>query len=592
MPDDTPHPSTESPPARILVVEDSATQAAALAALLEESGYAVDVARSGEQALALLGGERGVGVDLVLSDVIMPGIDGYTLCRRIRTELRRDTLPVVLLTSLTDPLDIVRGLESGADNYVTKPYDAARLLARLRTVLAASGDRRAGQGKPVEVTFQGVTFTITADKEQIVELLVSSYEDLVRTSEAVRTAEQRARFLADAGELLSSSLDPEVVLRHLARLAVPAVADVCATALLDGDGALRQVEEVGSVATGETLGTSALAHAVARSGRSRLVADTSHADETGADETGADETEGDVRQLHALGIVSCVVVPLVARGITLGTVSLAVRRGRRRLGPAELALAEDLARRAGLAVDNARLYREAHDATRARDDMLAIVSHDLRNPLHTIGMSATFLEEMASGEVPLTHKDVATNLGVIRRAVGRANALIQDLLDVSRIEAGQLVVESVPTDAKALLEDATADMRALATGRGVHLDHDWRGPSVAVRADRGRIAQLFSNLIGNALKFTPTEGRVHISGEPDGDVVWYTVRDTGTGIPADHLPHLFDRFWQAQRASRAGAGLGLFISKGIVDAHGGRIDVESEPGVGTAFRFSIPVASG
>ncbi len=188
--------------ARLLAVEDSATQAAALAVLLEDAGYEVVIARSGERALDLVTRDH---FDLVLSDVVMPGINGYELCRRIKEDLGRADLPVVLLTSLSDPLDIVRGLEAGADNYVTKPYEPGRLLARIASVLAtAAGPRVTVRGRPVTVTFEGVTFTIRADKEQIVELLVSSYEDLVRTSEAVRSAEQRARFLADAGGEVSS----------------------------------------------------------------------------------------------------------------------------------------------------------------------------------------------------------------------------------------------------------------------------------------------------------------------------------------------------------------------------------------------------
>jgi len=606
-------PTADLTPAgeRVLVVEDSATQAMQLAALLEEAGYAVDVARSGEQALARLApGGASADVDLVLSDVVMPGIDGYELCRRIKDGLHRPDLPVVLLTSLTDPLDIVRGLESGADNYVTKPYDPVRLLARLRTVLAAAAERpAASRGRPVAVTFQGVTFTIAADKEQIVDLLVSSYEDLVRTSEAVRTAERRARFVAEAGELLSSSLDGEVVLRHLAHLAVPVVADVCVVALRDPaadgapgsapDGALRRVEAVGAHDDEAALATPSLAAAVARTGRPALVADTAAPDaaaHTGPDAVEWSDAAGELARLRASGIGSCLVVPLVARGMTLGTVLLAVRAGARgatrRFGADDLALATDLARRAALAVDNARLYREAHEATRARDDMLAIVSHDLRNPLHTIGMSAAFLAETLGAPLPAGAPpiDLAGQLGVIRRAVGRANALIQDLLDVTRIEAGKLAVSTVPVDARALLDDAVAEMTPLAAGRSVSLECTWSEDArPRVCADRERVAQVFSNLVGNALKFTPAGGRVRVSGTVSGDVVWYAVADTGTGIPADHLPHLFDRFWQAARGSREGAGLGLFITKGIVEAHGGRIEVESAPGVGTAFRFSLPV---
>jgi DNA-binding response OmpR family regulator len=231
--------STSVRPARVLAVEDSATQAAALAILLEDAGYEVVIARSGERALELVQRER---FDVVLSDVLMPGVSGFEVCRRIKNELGHPELPVVLLTSLTDPLDIVRGLECGADNYVTKPYEPTRLLARLATVLRENVDRarHGARGLPVQVSFQGVTFSIGADKEHIVELLVSSYEDLVRTSEAVRDAERRARFLADAGEQLSSSLDEDKILRTLAQVSVPALADLAVVDAFDAAGAARR----------------------------------------------------------------------------------------------------------------------------------------------------------------------------------------------------------------------------------------------------------------------------------------------------------------------------------------------------------------
>ena len=217
---------------RVLVVEDSATQAAALAELLTRTGYEAVTARRADHALTILGEQH---IDLVLSDVLMPGMDGYELTKRIRAMPELNSLPVVLLTSLTDPLAIVRGLESGADHYVTKPYEPAALLARVRTVLEKADEPRL-HSKPFTVDLLGTPFTISATKEKILELLVSSYSDLVRTSEAVRDAERRARFLAEAAELLSSSLDVHHVLRDLARLIVPRIADICTADLLTSVG--------------------------------------------------------------------------------------------------------------------------------------------------------------------------------------------------------------------------------------------------------------------------------------------------------------------------------------------------------------------
>ncbi|MEO6528246.1 MAG: ATP-binding protein [Gemmatimonadaceae bacterium] len=578
--------AVETPP-RVLVVEDSATQAAALALLLERAGYATVLARRAERALELMETER---IDLVLSDVVMPGMDGYELCRRIKERPAWSEIPVVLLTSLTDPLAIVRGLASGADHYVTKPYEADRLLSRVRFVLDHAVDPKRVVPEPVDVELLGTTFTIRAMKEQILELLVSSYSDLVRTSEVVREAERRARFLAEATELLSSTLDARTVLSDLARLAVPRVADLCATDLVEMDGTRRRVAVAHSIPGMEQL----VERETAREGaffdqvevemEPRVIPITDNA------ALMALTADPEVRAaLTDRGAQELIVVPLVARGRVLGIMQFVVLGTTRAARPDDMPLILDVARRAALAVDNALLYQEAQRATRARDDVLAIVSHDLRNPLNTIQMSTSFLldvlAEPGAKDVPLI-----SQLQVMQRATRRANALIQDLLDVSRIDAGTLKVATTAIDASMLLNDAVLELEPLVLGKKLAFVHEWKGPDLLVAADRSRIAQIFSNLVGNAIKFTPEGGSVRIEGSRRGDLADFDVIDSGAGIPPDHVPHLFDRFWQASQTSRTGAGLGLFIVKGIVEAHKGSISVESAAGGGTHFRFSIPSA--
>jgi signal transduction histidine kinase len=573
--------------ARVLVVEDSATQAAALALLLEEAGYATLLARRGDRALELLERER---IDLVLTDVVMPVMDGYELCRRIKAEPRWQGIPVVLLTSLTDPLAIVRGLAAGADHYVTKPYDVHGLLARVRFVLEHAADPRRIVPAPVDVELLGTRFTIRATKEQILELLVSSYSDLVRTSEIVRAAEQGARFLAEATELLSSTLDAREVLSALARLAVPRLGELGATDLIMLDGTRERI---------------AVAHAIP--GVERLEgletpAQTAFVDQAVMDLEPRVVPIPDSAALHALttdpevraalggrGPQELIVVPLVARGRVLGVLQLVALTAGRAKRLDDMPLVLDLARRAALAADNALLYEQAQRATRARDDVLAIVSHDLRNPINTIQMSTSFLldvlAEKDGREVPLVPQ-----LQVMQRATRRANALIQDLLDVSRIDAGTLAVATTAIDASMLVRDAVLELAPLVEGKKLVLEHEWNGPDLLVAADRSRIGQVFSNLVGNAIKFTKAGGTVRIEGRRRGDMAEFEVVDTGAGISPEHVPHLFDRFWQASQTSRSGAGLGLFIVKGIVDAHTGSIVVESVVGEGTRFRFSLPSA--
>lgn len=574
---------------RILLVEDSATQAAALAMFLEQEGYVISVARRAERALELLETST---VDLVLSDVIMPGMDGYELCRRIKSKWPE--LPVVLLTSLTDPLAIVRGLESGADHYVTKPYDPAGLLARVRVVLDESHEPKLIHPQPFTVNLLGTDFTITATKEQILELLVSSYSDLMRTSEAVRDAERRARFLSEAMELLSSSLDSHRVLRDLTRLIVPRIADICAVDLLGPDGRSQRVEIAHGFASvpqpdDEAVGA---AEPVVSSIVQRAIAERAQQLDRHADDEALREVARDpalLEELRRTGPYLLLVVPLVARQRVLGFLQFLSADLARASAPESLLLAEDLARRASVAVDNALLYGEAQRATRARDDVLAIVSHDLRNPLNTIQMSASFLLDVLKD--PDAVAPLVPQLQLMLRATSRGNSLIQDLMDVSRIESGTLAVDASLTSAEVLLAEAVAELEPLVAGKGLTFEHEWVGPGAEVPADRGRVAQVFSNLVGNAIKFTPRDGTVSVTGRRAGTLVEFTVKDTGTGIAPDHVPHLFDRFWKATKASRSGAGLGLFIVKGIVEGHGGTVEVESTAGTGTTFRFTLAGAT-
>ena len=571
----------------VLLVEDSATQAAALAVLLERDGFRTIIARRAERALELL---RSEPVDIVLSDVLMPGMDGYELCKRIKAVPEFSSLPVVLLTSLNDPLAIVRGLESGADHYVTKPYDPQGLLARVRLVLERAKTPATVHPQPFTVELLGTPFTITATKEQILELLVSSYSDLVRTSEAVRDAERRARFLAEAMELLSSSLDVHRVLRDLARLIVPRFADICAVDLLEQDGKPLRVDTVHGFPAVEPRAddTPGPKEPAISTIAQRAIAEAAVQTVLEADEDALRDVARDAALFDALcrtGPYALLVIPLIARQRVLGFLQFLSADVTRATSTETRLLAEDLARRASVAVDNALLYGEAQRATRARDDVLAIVSHDLRNPLNTIHMSTSFLLDVLSE--PGAVAPLVPQLQLIRRATARGNALIQDLLDVSRIESGTLAVEPTLTSAAALLNDAVIELEPLFGAKRIRFEHEWIGDDADVPADRGRIAQVFSNLVGNAVKFTPVEGVVSLTGKRVGSEVEFVVTNSGAGIAPDHIPHLFDRFWKATKGSRTGAGLGLFIVKGIVESHGGAVEVTSSPEEGTRFSFRL-----
>jgi PAS domain S-box-containing protein len=236
--------------------------------------------------------------------------------------------------------------------------------------------------------------------------------------------------------------------------------------------------------------------------------------------------------------------------------------------------------------------QRAEDALRqalqARDDMMGIVSHDLRNPANAVKMLARSILEGEPGDAS---EGVLERVAIIRQAADQIDSLIQDLLDITRLEAGRLTVAPAVEDVERLVTISIDALRPLAEAGRVELFTEVPASRVTGLADAARVIQLLSNLIGNAIKFTPADGTVTLSVSAHEAEIEFTVSDTGGGIAPDELPHVFDRFYQAgggRRGSRHGAGLGLPISRGIVEAHGGRIWIESAPGRGTTVRFTLP----
>lgn len=227
---------------------------------------------------------------------------------------------------------------------------------------------------------------------------------------------------------------------------------------------------------------------------------------------------------------------------------------------------------------------DAERAIRLRDEVMAIVAHDLRNPVHTIMMGAG-----AMAELPLSEPDKRRQLEVIRRSARGMDHLIRDLLDVTHIEQGKLAIQRQPAPVTPVIEEAVTLVTPLAHEARLAIDVDVPSQLPAMSADRARIVQVLSNLLGNAIKFTPPAGRIRVAARDIGDCVELTVEDSGRGIPAEDLPRIFDRYWQGDRASRKGVGLGLAIVRGIVEAHGGSVAVSSTVGRGTTFRVAVPV---
>ena len=405
-------------------------------------------------------------------------------------------------------------------------------------------------------------------------------------------AEETLRFLSAAGEALASSLDYDETLQRVPRLAVPALADACvlyaaegeevrrfAVACIDPEKEAVLSEVTGAYRSGPRNPRSLVGH-VLRSGQPLLLREIP---EGFARRLFRDQPEL-MRHVAQFGACSAMMVPLEARRRAVGVACLISGPSGRIFGESDLALARDLARLAALAVDNARLYRESQQAIRARDEIMAVVAHDLRNPLNTIAMSLALLREGRGS--------AAERLAVVERAAQRMDALIQDLVDAASIDAGRLRLDLGRVDAGEVLRFVVAEFEPIAGEKGVRIEGRVRGDLPPVRGDRLRVAQALSNLIGNALKFTGAGGTVEVSVEPADGAVLFRVADTGVGIAPAELAHVFDPFWQAGSKMRGSVGLGLTIARGIVEAHGGRIWAESEPGTGSTFCFTIPAAEG
>ena len=409
-----------------------------------------------------------------------------------------------------------------------------------------------------------------------------------------KRGEDKLQLLADAGQLFASSLDVDTTLQAVARLIVPALADLCIIDLREGANVERRVVQFAddgnqAVLAGKMKDFAPRADWQTPSARAIFAGDTTvipEITETTRDRLAHDDAHAEV--LRAAGVRSMIAVPLTTNGRTLGALTWIAAESERRYGSFDLRLAQDLAGRAAMALDNARLHADARRAVAARDAILAVVSHDLTNPLSVIVMATARIlgESISAGR----RRSNGHAMELIRRAAEQMRRLIHDLLDVSSIEAQRLTIERGRQSVALLLTDAVEGMQARADAKSLRLDADLdAAPGLEVDCDRDRIQQVLANLIGNAVKFTEN-GSVSVRARRREREVWFSVTDTGPGIPAADLDHVFDRFWQARRTARAGTGLGLSIAKGIVEAHGGRIWAESAVGVGTTLSFTLAIA--
>jgi signal transduction histidine kinase len=445
--------------------------------------------------------------------------------------------------------------------------------------------------KDISLLFAGLTVVST-----LVSLLIlaTTAERLNRTHEALEQSrarilrsESEQRLLAEVGSVLSGTLELEDTLSNIAQLIVANLADLCVISFIDDDGVARRVRvfcrDPSKAWICDALMRAPpgreqvhIAQSVLETRRPAFIAEVTP--DLVRSWAANDEQ---LAALEGIDPKSVMMAPLLVRERLLGALSLISADAARPYGPDDLRITDAIAGRSAVFLENARLYRESKRATEARDDVLGVVAHDLRNPLSAIASVAAILRRRGA------EHELAED---ITECVRRMNRLIEDLLDVTRIEAGHLSLKQSRLPVAKVVSDALAGQKPLASSASIELRLDAAPGLPDIWADRDRLLQVFENLFGNAIKFTKPGGRITLSAAARTDEILFSVSDTGCGIANSHLPHVFDRFWQAPGAMRRGMGFGLAIVKGIIETHGGRVWAESVPGRGTTFLFTIPLA--
>jgi PAS domain S-box-containing protein len=559
--------------------------------------------------------------------------------------------PIPLMV-LVDAADAARGAEwarLGARDFTTKPLAPGELASRIRALLdarAAHGaharlaslleltpdgvvltdergfcieindaacrlfgtERSSILGTPIEAAFERAPGTVSVAGRRSewqlrrrdgtfipVELTSTILPDgssqaFLRDIRDRQRAERELRILAEAGEVsVVAGHDETALVTGIVDVLLRELADVCTLDLVE-DGSARRVavrhRDPAMAARCEALGAipddPAPARLLAHLATTRRPVLVRHLDEGGAGIPAP--LEQHVQRLRDLGATSMIAAPVTARGELVGALCIATT-GERVLDQRDADDLERVVTRLALALENARLLRATRGAVAAREEVLGMVAHDLRTPLNTIALQAQSMRRRGG------HPD-RRNPGPsesIYRAALQMNRLVQDLLDVTRLEAGErLALDLAYVDPAELVLSAVAVHEN--TGNGARIRADVRGPLPPILVDRERMLQVFDNLLVNACKFSPRHTPVTLSVDVDGRGVVFSVRDEGPGIEEGTLPHLFQRFWQAQPGARRGAGLGLSIVKHLVEAHGGEVSVESAPGLGTTFRLRLASA--
>jgi len=554
-------PSLALERSNILIVDDRLDKRVVFRTILEELDQNIVTASSGEEALRwLLDNDAAV----ILLDVNMPGMDGLETAELIRSRRKSAHTPIIFITAFADEMHTARGYSLGAVDYILSPVVPNILRSKVKALVQLH--------------------RLNAElKKRADERVALAKEQAARTM--AEEQQRRASFLAEATQVMASSLDVETILKGASGLLVPFLADYSAVALVSEDGSVR-ARRSASVAGWE--------HYLGRSHASfdKLLEQLQHravsegipiASDWLALPPDADSTDdGPAGEIH--------VFPLITRGRTRGALALALGPSSRALQGADLSLADSLAGRAASALDNCLLYEEIQNADRRKNEFLATLSHELRNPLAPMRAAL----HMLRADPNVDPSKAKTLLETMDRQVAQMTRLVEDLLDISRITRGVIELRREPIDVATEIRNALESCQGpLEIGRH-QLVVDLPTEPLQVVADRVRIQQILENLILNAVKYTEPGGKIEVSGENHLSEVVIRVRDNGIGIAPDKLTQVWELFVQVDDSSertRKGLGIGLALVKDLVKRHGGAVEAHSEGlGKGSVFTVRLPRA--
>jgi signal transduction histidine kinase/DNA-binding response OmpR family regulator len=554
---------------KILAVDDRPDKLLVFQAILEELGQTIFTANSGEEALKLVLEHE---FAVILLDVNMPGLDGIETAALIRNRKKSAHTPIIFVTAYADEMHVAKCYSLGAVDYILSPVVPEILRTKVRVF--------------VEL------FRMTERaREQAEERILLARAQAARA--AAEEASRRSNFLAEAGALLTQSLDLNSKITTLTRLVLSELADVSAVVLLDESGSCNEAE-LGRLDANKELSLTtraiaeiadcpfktAIAKTIESSQRCLLFGSADFASDI--ESVDADRDDAMICSLKATATF-----PLFARKRMLGVLALGLSSSNRTFDDAELALANDLADRAASAFDNAMLYGKLQESDKRKDEFLAMLAHELRNPLAPIRNASTVLQ-LANVD-PAKHKWATS---VIQRQVQHMVRLLDDLLDVSRITRGKIDLHLAPVEVAAIVAGAVETSRPLIDARRHRLDISLPDESLRINADATRIEQVLANLMNNAAKFTDEAGRISLIVERDNAEVVCRVRDSGIGIASDMLSSIFNLFTQVARAQsiQGSLGIGLTLVRRLVEAHGGTVHALSKGlGHGSEFVVRLPL---